>query len=270
MEQHKTLIFQGRKIHYRDEGRENLDTVVFLHGYMQNLDVWASYMLSYMHSKRVIAIDLPGHGFSDNYADVHTMDFMARAVKAVLDDLGVSDCVMVGHSMGGYVSLAFAEAYPYLMRGLVLLHSHAMADDEQTMQKREEACKQMASNMPGYILSFIQTLFDTQSLRFLSHDIHAVQELALETSQQGALAAQKGMLQRPSRLHVLRSLDAPVLCVYGKNDVRLPVELGISQALEARNPELLLLSNVAHMAHIEAREYLKPRLYNFISTCFQG
>lgn len=81
MEQHRTVTVDGRTVHYRDEGRDNSHTLVLLHGFLQNLDVWTSYVLTYMHSMRVITIDLPGHGQTDSFSDVHTMDFMAKIVK---------------------------------------------------------------------------------------------------------------------------------------------------------------------------------------------
>ena len=117
MEQHRTITIEGRTVHYRDEGRENTRTLVLLHGFLQNLDVWSSYVLSYMTRFRVITIDLPGHGLTESFCDVHTMDFMAKTVKSVLNEAGVDQCVMVGHSMGGYVALAFAETQRIRHRG---------------------------------------------------------------------------------------------------------------------------------------------------------
>ena len=89
MEKHKVIMFENRELHYRDEGREHPQTLVLLHGFLQNLNVWSSFTLTYMRYMRVITIDLPGHGYSATYSDVHTMDFMANAVKAVLDEAGV-------------------------------------------------------------------------------------------------------------------------------------------------------------------------------------
>ena len=113
MEKHKTITFLDHCIHYRDEGREHSKTLVLLHGFLQSQDTWSPYILSYMRTMRVIAIDLPGHGYSDNFGDVNTMEMMADAVKAVLDELDIEQCVLVGHSLGGYVALAFADRYPY-------------------------------------------------------------------------------------------------------------------------------------------------------------
>ena len=268
MEQHKTIVFEGHTLHYRDEGREHIPTLVLLHGYMQSLDIWSSYILSYMRTMRVLTIDLPGHGYSEIFDDVHTMDFMAEAVKAVLDDAGVEQCVMVGHSMGGYVALAFAEAYPHHLRGLGLLHSHAMADTEAIIERRMATCEQVNRNRAGYIVGFIPPLFDISKRTTMAQEIKDLQDQCLETKAESIIAAQRGMAQRPSRVHVLQSLEVPSLFIYGKNDPRIPLELAVSQAMVAHHAEILLLDNVAHMAHLEERDYVKPRIQNFVTTCY--
>lgn len=268
MEQHRIINVEGRTVHYRDEGRENTRTLVLLHGFLQNLDVWSSYVLSYMNRFRVITVDLPGHGLTENFCDVHTMDFMAKTVKAVLNEAGVDQCVMVGHSMGGYVAMAFAEKYPYVLKGLGLVNSHAMADSEEHRRYREEVCRQVQANRASYIVGFVPPLFDDSRRAALSKDIKDLQEQCLSTTAASIIAAQRGMSQRPSRVQTLASLDMPTLFIYGKNDPRIPLELAIGGAMMARRPEILLLEDVAHMAFMEDREYLKPRLANFVDSCY--
>lgn len=268
MEQHRTITVDGRTVHYRDEGRDNTRTLVLLHGFLQNLDVWSSYVLSYMNHLRVITIDLPGHGLTDSFCDVHTMDFMARIVKEVLNNAGVNQCVMVGHSMGGYVALAFADKYPYTLRGLGLISSHAMADTEMHRCGREEACQQAETNRANYILGFIPALFDDSRRAALSKEIKDLQDQCLLTTEQSIVAAQRGMAQRPSRIGLLQNLDVPVFFVYGKNDPRIAIEIALSQTMMPRHSETHLLEGVAHMAFMEDREYVKPRLANFVDNCY--
>ena len=270
MEQHRTLTVDGRTVHYRDEGRGKLHTLVLLHGFLQNLDVWSSYVLSYMNNMRVITVDLPGHGLTDTFCDVHTMDFMAKIVKDVLLEAGVDQCVMVGHSMGGYVALAFADRYPYTVKGLGLINSHPLADTDQHREQREEVCRSVQDNRASYIVGFVPELFDGSRRAALSHDIKDLQDQCLLTTTASIVAAQRGMAQRPSRVSTLATIDVPTLFVYGKNDPRIPLELAVSGALVARRPEMLLLEDVAHMAFMEEREYLKPRLRNFVENCYQA
>lgn len=268
MEVHRTITLEGKQLHYRDEGRDKDTTLVLLHGFLQSLDVWSSYTLSYMRQMRVITIDLPGHGYSDTFSNIHTTEFMARCVKAVLDDAGVTQCVMVGHSLGGYVALAFADLYPYSLRGLGLLHSHALPDDEQNLQSREATCQQVQINRAGFIVDFVPTLFDVSKRSELSQEIKDLQDQCLETTTQSIIAVQKGMMKRPSRIHVLQKLQVPCLFIYGKNDNRLPLYLAVSQALEPHYSEMMILDHVGHMAHLEERDYVKIRIKNFVDTCY--
>ena len=117
-------------------------------------------------------------------------------------------------------------------------------------------------------MSFIPPLFDAHSRVALTVEIKDLQDQCLETKAESIIAAQRGMAARPSRLHVLQQLEVPVLFVYGKKDPRLPVELALAQAMEARHAEIMLLDNVAHMSHIEERDYVRPRIQNFVSTCY--
>ena len=262
MEQHKTIVFEEHTLHYRDEGREHEQTLVLLHGYLQNLDIWSSYVLSYMRSMHVITIDLPGHGYSECFGEVHTMDFMAKADTS--ENLRAQICC----SMGGYVAMAFADLFPHRLRGLGLLHSHALADTESIIERRMATCEQVALNRASYIVSFIPPLFCPENRVALTIEIKDLQDQCLETKAESIIAAQRGMAARPSRLHVLHNLEVPVLFIYGKKDPRIPIELALSQAMEARYGEIMVLENVAHMSHIEERDYVRPRIQNFVATCY--
>lgn len=268
MEQHRILKVDGRAVHYRDEGRSNGKVLVLLHGFLQNLDVWSSYVLTYMRDLRVITIDLPGHGQTDTFSEVHSMDFMARTVKRVLEEAGVEQCVMVGHSMGGYVAMAFAEMFPYTLRGLGLVNSHALPDSDQHQAYRRSICDQVKENRASYIVNFVPTLFDDSNRAALSQDIKDLQEQCLETRAEAIIAAQKGMMARPSRIAVLQQIEIPVLFIYGKNDSRIPLEIALSQAMIPHHSEILLLDRVGHMSFMEDREYVKPRIKNFVDTCY--
>ena len=268
MEQHTTIAFQGRILRYRDEDREYPQTLVLLHGFMQNLDVWTPYTLALMRQMRIITIDLPGHGYSAIYGDTHTMEFMAEAVKAVLNDAGVKQCVMVGHSMGGYVTLAFADKYPEMLRGFGLLHSHALADSEVIRERRIDDCQQAVENRAEYVLRFIPNLFDECNRERLVQEIKDLTDLSINTQTESIVAAQRGMSLRPSRIHVLQNANVPVLFVYGKNDSRLPLEIAVSQAMLPQHAEILLLDHVGHMSHIECSEYVKSRIKNFVDVCY--
>lgn len=164
--------------------------------------------------------------------------------------------------------MAYADLYPHRLRGLGLLHSHALADTESAIERRMETCDRVAQNRASYVVNFIPTLFDPSKRQQMNQEIKDLQDQCLETKMESIIAAQRGMATRPSRIHVLKKLEVPILFVYGKSDNRIPVELALAQAMEARHAEILLLENVAHMSHLEERDYIRPRILNFVNTCY--
>ena len=121
----KQIQFKNTQISFSDTGKGTV--IVLLHGFLENKKMWDFYISEFAKKNRVIAIDLLGHGESECLGYVHSMEDHADAVQAVLSDLRIRKAIFIGHSMGGYVALAFAELYPDNTKGLVLLNSTARA-----------------------------------------------------------------------------------------------------------------------------------------------
>ena len=84
--------------------------IVLLHGFLESLCIWDEFVNELSKDFKVLTIDLPGHGKTENFSEVHTMEFMAETVKAVLEHLKIEKCVLIGHSMGGYVRLLLLKS----------------------------------------------------------------------------------------------------------------------------------------------------------------
>lgn len=265
---HKSVLYKDKVIiNYQDEGQAK-ETLVLLHGFMNNLDVWASYVFKYMKEIRVISIDLLGHGETSDLSESHTMEMQAEMVKAVLDYVGVHDCVIAGHSMGGYVALAFAELYPQTVKGLILLNSHALSDTDKGKEDRLKTCEIVKNNRACFIVSFIPELFDISNRERLYPEIKDLQDMAMGMKAESIVAAQKGMMERSSRLDVLVEAKFPVLFIAGKKDPRIVMENIFAQAMMPAHSEVMMLDDVAHMVHIEAKELVKSRLISFTKMCY--
>lgn len=265
---HKSILYQDKAIiNYQDEGQGN-QTLVLLHGFMNNLDVWASYVFKYMKEIRVIAIDLLGHGETSDLGESHTMEMQADMVKSVLDNIGVKDCVIAGHSMGGYVALAFAERYPEIVKGLTLINSHALKDTEQARENRIKTCEIIKNNRASFIVSFMPDLFFAGNRERLYPEIKELQDMAMGMKAESIIAAQKGMMEKPSRLDVLVNAKFPILFLAGKQDPRIVMEKVFAQAMMPQHSELMMIENVAHMIHVEAKTIVQHRLLSFTKMCY--
>ena len=256
----KWLTFKNTKISYTDSGKGPV--VVLLHGFLENKHMWKEVIPIISKNKRVLALDLLGHGQSGCLGYIHSMEIMAEAVSAVLKSLRIRKITLIGHSMGGYVSLVLSEKNPEMIRGLCLLNSTATSDDTSRKKLRERANKMAQTNLPNIVrMSFIN-LFSEKSKEVFNSEIELALSEALQTSLQGYSACQEGMRIRPNRLSVLKNNHFKKMFILGEKDPVLPVKKGIKEAEETQS-ETVVLSG-GHMSHIENSDKLIKVLNTFI------
>jgi pimeloyl-ACP methyl ester carboxylesterase len=223
--------------------------VVFLHGFLENRKMWSPLVEALPKKYRCIALDLPGHGDSENLAYVHSMEEMAEVVKALLDHLKIRRAVVIGHSMGGYVALALSDRYPDLLKGMVLMNSTARADNALRKYNRDRAIALVKRNAKSYVRNSIPMLFRPLNRKKFSEEVKEIKGQALETSAQGIVAALEGMKNRIDREVILNFAPYPILFVASKKD---PV-LGWEQLEEQFFHEAVepLVLSEGHMSHVE-------------------
>lgn len=258
----KQLQLESGTIFYTVKGSG--PAVVLLHGFLEDHTIWDDFSDQLQNKFTCICIDLPGFGKSDVFDVSHSMDFMARKVKEVLENEKIGNCILVGHSMGGYVSLAFAKLYPQKLSGLVLFHSQAASDSAESKKNRDRTIKIVQQNHTAFIHSFIPSLFAEDHVADFSNEIDALRKTAEKTSVKGIVAALLGMRDRESYLDTIEKLQAPVYYIIGKQDSRIPMETIIPQLELPSNCEALIMDEVGHMGFIEAKEKTFLSLEHFL------
>ena len=255
----KTILYKNTKISFTDSGKGT--AIVLLHGFLENKKMWAEYVDLFSAKNRVITIDLLGHGESDCLGYVHSMEENANAVHEVLEHLQIEKASIVGHSMGGYVGLAFAELFPKNILKLVLLNSTSKEDTAEKKLNRTRAIKAVKQNYVGFVSLAIANLFSENNRTRLVKEIEKVKEEALKTPLQGIIASLEGMKIRKDREELLHKNLIPVLLILGKKDPVLNYEESIAQ-IEDTTAELISFDD-GHMSHIENKEELKAELAKF-------
>lgn len=264
--QEKYFEFQQKKIFATVQGQGN--SIVLLHGYTETHDIWKEFAEHLSNNYQVICIDLPSHGKSEITQPVQTMESMADAVHAVLTQLKISECLLIGHSMGGYVSLAFAEKYKQMLKGLVLFHSQAAEDSEEVKNNRTRTIEIITANHHQFLNNFIPDLFAEHNRNIFANEIKKLQEQANTLTAEGLIAAMAGMRDRPSRLDVLLNATYPVLFIAGKHDSRIPIDKILAQAMLPLHSEMLILGNVGHMGYIEAKHITLQTIEKFAEKIY--
>lgn len=258
----KTLYYKNTKIAFTDQGKGTV--VVLLHGFYENKEMWNDFLPEFSKKYRVITIDLLGHGATDCMGYVHSMEDQADMVHHVLHDLKIRKVVLVGHSMGGYIALAFAELYPDAMKGLILLNSTSRADSAERKANRDRAIKAVKKNYVACIRMSVANLFSEKNRDILLDEIEYVKLEALKTPLQGIVACQEGMKIRKDREVILHFATYPMLLILGKEDPVLNYEENTDQ-IEGTNVKLHTFPD-GHMSHIENKEELLVVLINFFKT----
>jgi pimeloyl-ACP methyl ester carboxylesterase len=256
------ILYKNTKISYSDTGKGN--AVVLLHGFLENKTMWQDLIPELSKKHRIITIDLLGHGETECLGYVHSMEDNAEIVQAVLSKLRIRKAVFVGHSMGGYVALAFAELYPENVRGLVLQNSTSKADSEERKTNRNRAIKAVKKDYTTFIRLSIANLFSPDNRERLIDEIEKVKIEALKTPLQGVVASLEGMKIRKDREVLLHLTPYPKMLILGEKDPVLIYETALEQ-IEDTAVKLVTLPD-GHMSHIENRDELLKVLLDFLKS----
>ena len=256
----KQLLYKNIKISYTDAGKGT--AVVLLHGFLENKSMWNNLLPELITKYRVITIDLLGHGETECLGYVHSMEDQADMVHEVLQDLKIRKVVLIGHSMGGYVTLAFAELYPKNVKGIVLLNSTARADSAERKTNRDRAIVAVKQNYTAFVRMSIANLFSEKNREILLDEIENAKKEALKTPLQGIVASLEGMKIRKDREALLHFGTFPILLILGKQDPVLNYEENKNQ-IEKTKVQLVKFPD-GHMSHIENREELTKVLVDFL------
>ena len=171
--------------------------VVLLHGYLESSLVWEDFVPYLYKEVRVVTLDLPGHGISVVTGEVHTMDFLADTVADALTALGIGRCTLVGHSMGGYVALAFCERHPEMLDGLVLLSSTPNPDTPEKAENRRREIALVKAGKKEMLARVAPAAgFAEENRARMQDHIEDLTEQVFLTEDEGIVALLGGMIAR--------------------------------------------------------------------------
>ncbi len=255
--------YKGISVHYQLEGKGT--TIVLLHGFLENLGMWKNIQQNLTSRYRILAIDLLGHGKTPCLGYVHSMEDQANLVEAILKKHRVRKPILIGHSMGGYVALAFAEKHSEKVKGLCLMNSTSLADDNERKELRAKANKMVQTNFASMVRMSFMNLFAEKSKTLFKEEINFALSEALQTPVQGYIACMEGMRIRPNRTHILANSSFPKIIVIGKKDPVIVFDESLEEATKI-NSETIVFDD-GHMSHIENKKELTVALEGFVKSC---
>jgi len=247
-------------IHFRDQGSGH--PIVFIHGFCDSLELWEDFVAPFTADYRVITVDLPGFGQSALLPQPFTLDDVGDALASWIGELNLGQPILVGHSLGGYVSLSMLERHASQMSGVVLFHSTAFADSEERKKVREKVIAFVREHgVALFIETFVPGLFADPSDPAISE----TRARMLRNTPEAVVAYAAAMRDRPDRTGLLASAGKPVSILGGMKDTLIPIQDLRSIVEASPGSELFELPNAAHMGMVEA----KNQAQNVLSGYFK-
>ncbi|MFN3782512.1 MAG: alpha/beta fold hydrolase [Spirosomataceae bacterium] len=239
-------------------------TLVLIHGFGMSSSIWNPLLKKLPKKTDVITVDYSTLSYQtiEEYADwLHTQ----------LEERGIASPILVGHSMGGYISLAYLEKYPKNTSGLVLFHSVGTADNDARKMSRQKTIEFIERNSSTLFLEeFLPTIF---APKFVETNAKTVQSIVNENKSlptESIIGATEAMKTRKGRMHLLASTHLPIAFIFGGQDTLITKEKSIEQITTVQNPHVLWLQAVGHAAMVEAPEVCASFLLNYQETCIQN
>jgi pimeloyl-ACP methyl ester carboxylesterase len=252
--------------------------VVLLHGFGEDATIWNNQVDVLQAYFTVITIDLPGSGKSkvdswqllvdgiEKVDNLSSIEFYATLVDALLSHLAIVKCTLLGHSMGGYITLAFAEKYADKLYGFGLIHSSAYADSAEKKINRQRGIEMMAQyGSYAFLKTIIPNLFTTA---FKTNSPSIIDALLEKGKLFDVIALQnyyRAMMNRIDRTDVLKGSNLPVLFIIGTDDIAVPIKDSLQQSHMPNCSYIHVLENVGHMGMLEESDKVNGYIKSFLS-----
>ncbi len=258
--QQKEIQVENKKVFFRliGEGR----AVVFLHGFGEDGNIWKQQWKAIQGYKLIIP-DLPGSGKSEMINDM-SMEGLAACVKNILLAEDVNSCIIIGHSMGGYVTIAFAEKFAFMLNGFGLVHTTSYADNEEKKETRKKGIDFITEHGAiAFLKTAIPKLYGPVTEEKNTELINEHIASAGAFSKAALIAYYQSMINRPDRSILLNKTKLPVLFILGKHDTTIPLHDGLQQSHLPMWSYVHILEDSGHMGMVE-----EPHKVNFFITSY--
>lgn len=259
----KIISYQNKNIFYRTYGAGK--SVMLVHGFGEDGNIWNQQTEFLQEKFHLIVPDLPGSGKSEIIDDM-SMEGMAEVLHSIIHEEDIHRCTVIGHSMGGYITLALTEYYWNHVNAFGLFHSTAFSDSEEKKDTRRKGIEFI--NKYG-AFEFLKTtspnLFSSTSKLLMPNTIDEFIQTLKGFSDQSLTACYQAMMQRPDRTSVLKNTKLPVLFIAGENDIAVPLEDSLKQSHIPGLCHFHILKKSGHMGMMEEPEETNRMLDDFLT-----
>jgi len=240
--------------------------LLLLHSYWGNLLLFDNLAKGFAQTRKVIRIDLPGHGKSSTPLPDYRFDTFAGILNELLIHLNISGkTTILGHSMGGYAALSYAARYPEKIESLILMHSPVRNADFQSIKLRNREAGLLLKGKKELLLQVtIPSNFAPEANPKTPESIAILNQTANQVTIEGAIRSIEAMNHRRNYLKTLQNAKYPILIIIGKFDKVYLADDQLEDARQIPHADILLLDHSGHLGFMEEEELVQTRLRMFV------
>lgn len=253
-------------IHYVETGKPLGFPVVFIHGFPFSHAMWRTQMdAAGAEGYRVVGYDLRGHGQSDVGDGQYTIESHVDDLIALLDHLKIAKIVIVGLSMGGYITLRALERSPERFSAAVLCDTRSEADSDEGKIKRAGGIKNVKKNgSESFANDFVKAVFAKESLEKIPTVVESIRGIISHMPPLSIAGTLLALAARTDTTSSLASIVIPTLILVGEHDITTPPSASRAMHDNIRGSELHMVPGAAHMSNLENPAFFNQKLLGFL------
>lgn len=239
--------------------------VILIHGFCESKEMWKAFAQELSKNYTVYCPDLPGFGESPLAANTISLEETAVLLHEWMEENKIHNPIVIGHSLGGYVTLALTELIGSELKGIGLFHSSAFADNDEKKKTRNKTIDFIKKfGVDKFIESFVPPLFSDQHLVEQREKIDELIAWGKMSSKKGVLAFIAAMRDRKDMFVVWKTYQGPKLMIAGELDGSVLIE--VSRQHQPYASRYYELTGTGHMGMFEEREKTLEMVKEFLET----
>ena len=239
--------------------------IILLHGFCETHEIFNEFSISLANDYRIIIPDLPGFGNSPLTKEFFTLHDISKTMCDWLDAIHIDSCILIGHSLGGYITLDMANFQPNRFEGIGLFHSTANSDTPEKKAGRDAVNDFVERNgVEAFTKTFVPGLFfnpDHEAVR-------PVNEIAKLTKARSIIGHNLAMKGRPAHLDFLSNSEKPILIIAGEHDSIIPIATLHEQSRLNAMIQFNALPETGHMGMYECANRASQIIKDFADLCY--
>lgn len=255
-----------KDLSYSDTETKSATTVILIHAYPLNKNMWTDQIEKLKGDFRVLALDIRGFGKSE-LRTPYTLENIVDDVIDLMNEKKIDKAIIAGLSMGGFVALRAIERNPERFQALILADTKSEPDsDESKLGRHIGLVKIEEDGVNKFTDSFIENALAQETMAKKPNVFIQASSIAKENKKEGVGAGLLALTSRTDTTAGLSKIKVPTLIIQGEFDTVIPMKAAVALNKKIKGSKLVVIPRVGHLSNLEDPEAFNRALIEFVTA----